>query len=183
MNLKHYLGFVGAIAGLSLTACTTPTVSQKQLPSPKPTSTLSAIALDKTKAVMGQTLYVPIYSHIYHFNSQDRVMNLSATLSIRNTDLTNSIIITSVRYYDTDGKLIRQDLSNPVELKPLASTDFFVAANDTTGGAGANFIVEWVAEKTVYEPVVEAVMINSSSAQGISFISPARVLKQFGRQN
>ncbi|HEY9747522.1 MAG TPA: DUF3124 domain-containing protein [Allocoleopsis sp.] len=182
MKLKHYLGLVGAIAGLSLTACTSPTVS-KQSPSPNPKSTLSAVSLDQTKVVMGQTLYVPIYSHIYHFNSQDRVMNLSATLSIRNTDLTNSIIITSVRYYDTEGKLIRQDLTHPVELKPLASTDFFVAANDTTGGSGANFIVEWVAEKTVYEPVVEAVMINSSSAQGISFISPARVLKQFGRQN
>nr|WP_242024418.1 DUF3124 domain-containing protein [Trichocoleus sp. FACHB-591] len=132
---------------------------------------------------MGQTLYVPIYSHIYHFNSQDRVMNLSATLSVRNTDLTNPIILTSVRYYNTEGQLLRQDLTGPVELKPLASTDFFVAANDDSGGAGANFIVEWVAEKKVYEPVVEAVMINSSSAQGISFISPARVLKQFGMQN
>lgn len=59
----------------------------------------------------------------------------------------------------------------------------FIAANDTSGGAGANFIVEWVAEKTVYEPVVEAVMINTSSSQGISFVSPARVLKQFGIQN
>lgn len=183
MKLKHCLGFVGAIAGLSLTACTTSIVSQKQSPSPNPTSTLRAVSLDRTKVVMGQTLYVPIYSHIYHFNSQDRVMNLSATLSIRNTDLTNSIIITSVRYYNTEGKLVRQDLTSPVELKPLASTDFFVAANDDSGGAGANFIVEWVAEKTVYEPVVEAVMINSSSAQGISFISPARVLKQFGMQN
>ena len=183
MKLKHYLGFVGAIAGLSLTACTTPTFSQKQSPSPKPTSTFKVVSLDKTKVVMGQTLYVPIYSHIYHFNSQDRVMNLSATLSVRNTDLTNPIIITSVRYYNTEGQLVRQDLTSPVELKPLASTDFFIAANDDSGGAGANFIVEWVAEKTVYEPVVEAVMINSSSAQGISFISPARVLKQFGMQN
>jgi hypothetical protein len=183
MKLKHYLGFVGAIAGLSLAACTTSTFPQKQSPSPNSGTTLRAVSLDKTKFVMGQTLYVPIYSHIYHFNSQDRVMNLSATLSIRNTDLTNSIILTSVRYYNTEGELIRQDLTSPVELRPLASTDFFVAANDASGGAGANFIVEWVAEKTVYEPVVEAVMINSSSAQGISFISPARVLKQFGRQS
>ncbi len=109
-------------------------------------------------------------------------MNLSATLSIRNTDLTNSIIITSVRYYDSDGKLIRQDIKSPVELKPLASTDFFIAADDTSGGSGANFIVEWVAEKTVYEPVIEAIMISTSSSQGISFVSPAKILKQHRMQ-
>ncbi len=110
-------------------------------------------------------------------------MNLSATLSIRNTDLTNSIIITSVRYYDTDGQPVRQDVESPVELKPLASTDFFIAADDTSRGAGANFILEWVAEKMVYEPVIEAVMISTSSSQGISFVSPAKVLKQHGMQN
>lgn len=183
MKLKDYLWVFGAIAVLSVTSCAAPTALQRQQPQPKPGTSLRVVPLDKTKVVMGQTLYIPIYSHIYHFNSQDQVMNLSATLSIRNTDLTNSIIITSVRYYDTDGQLIRQDITSPVELKPLASTDFFIAANDASGGVGANFIVEWVAEKTVYEPVVEAVMISTSSSQGISFISPARVLKQFGIQN
>jgi hypothetical protein len=109
-------------------------------------------------------------------------MNLSATLSIRNTDLTNSIIITSVRYYDSDEKLIRQDIKSPVEFKPLASTDFFIAADDTSGGSGANFIVEWVAEKTVYEPVIEAFMISTFSSQGISFVSRAKILKQHRMQ-
>nr|WP_274533025.1 DUF3124 domain-containing protein [Desertifilum tharense] len=131
---------------------------------------------------IGQTVYVPVYSHIYHYSNQKHIINLSATLSIRNTDLTNSIIITSVRYYDTNGQLIRQDVQSPVELKPLASADFFIATDDTSGGSGANFIVEWVAEQTVFEPVIEAVMISTSSAQGISFVSPAKVLKQHGMQ-
>jgi len=108
-------------------------------------------------------------------------MNLSATLSIRNTDLTNPTIITSVRYYDTDGLLIRQEVDHSLVLKPLASTSFFVAADDTRGGSGANFIVEWVAETTVSEPVIEAVMISTSSSQGISFVSPGKVLEQRGR--
>lgn len=165
-----------AITAIVFTSCSTQTASQRQ-PDPNRDS-LKPVALDKTKIVAGQTLYVPVYSHIYYFDSQDHVMNLSATLSIRNTDLTNSIIITSVRYYGTSGQLIRQDIQAPVELKPLASTDFFVAVNDQSGGSGANFIVEWVAERSVYEPVVEAVMIGASSSQGISFISPGKVLKQ-----
>ena len=77
---------------------------------------------------------------------------------------------------------IRKCCKSPVELKPLASTDFFIAADDTNGGSGSNFIVEWVAEKTVYEPVIEAVMISTSSSQGISFVSPAKILKQHRMQ-
>ena len=179
MKLKQDFWVGWPIAAIVIiTSCWDPTTSQRQQPDIKREISLKAVPLDKTKVVMGQTVYVPIYSHIYHYNSQDQVMNLSATLSIRNTDLTNSIIITSVRYYDSDGKLIRQDIKSPVELKPLASTDFFIAADDTSGGSGANFIVEWVAEKTVYEPVIEAVMISTSSSQGISFVSPAKILKQ-----
>jgi|SRR6476469_3513117 len=182
MKLKHDFWVGWAIGAIVLSSCWDQTTSQRQQPDTKGETSLRSVTLDKTKVVMGQTVYVPIYSHIYHYNSQDNVMNLSATLSIRNTDLTNSIIITSVRYYDSDGKLIRQDIKSPVELKPLASTDFFIAADDTSGGSGANFIVEWVAEKTVYDPVIEAVMISTSSSQGISFISPAKVLKQHKMQ-
>jgi hypothetical protein len=183
MKLKQHLWVCWAIAAIIITSCRAQTISQRQQPDTKRETSLRAVTLDKTKVVMGQTVYVPVYSHIYHYNSQEHVMNLSATLSIRNTDLKNSIIITSVRYYDSDGQLIRQDIKSPVELKPLASTDFFIAADDTSGGSGANFIVEWVALKTVYEPVIEAVMISTFSSQGISFVSPAKVLNQRGMQN
>ncbi|HEY9769068.1 MAG TPA: DUF3124 domain-containing protein [Coleofasciculaceae cyanobacterium] len=125
---------------------------------------------------MGQTIYVPVYSHIYHDDRQ-RILDLAATLSIRNTDLTNSIIVTSVRYYDSNGKLIKQYLEQPVQLEALASYDFFVNRTDTNGGLGANFIVEWVAQTEVYEPIVEAVMIATEFQQGVSFVSPGKVIK------
>ncbi len=153
--------------------------STKQVTQPQ----LKVVTLDdKSKITMGQFIYVPIYSHIYYEN-QHKVLDLSATLSIRNTDLSNPIIITSVRYYDTGGKLIKQYLERPVELSSLASTDFLVERTDTSGGLGANFIVEWVAEKEVSEPVVEAVMINAVSNQGISFISTGKVIKSHGKKN
>ena len=46
------------------------------------------------------------------------------------------------------------------------------------GGTGANFIVVWGAEEPVYEPVVEAVMISAAGTQGLSLLSPARVLEE-----
>ena len=59
----------------------------------------------------------------------------------------------------------------------MASTDFVVEEYDTSGGAGANFIVDWTASMEVTAPVVEAVMISTASQQGISFVSAGRVLK------
>ena len=137
---------------------------------------LKAVSFDGAKVVMGQTIYVPIYSHIYFENNKSS-LDLTATLSIRNTDLNNSLILTAVRYYDSKGSLVREYLKDSSELPALASVAYIVERTDSVGGSGANFIVEWVAEKTVSEPVVEAVMISAESAQGISFISEGRVIK------
>ncbi len=142
---------------------------------------LATVTLDPTEVTVGQTLYVPVYSHIYHHNRPDQIINLATTLSIRNTDLEHPITLTSVRYYDTNGVFIRQYTEAPVELPPLASTEVFIQTDDLTGGTGANFIVEWVATTPVYAPVVEAVIISTASSQGISFITSGRVLRQFGQ--
>lgn len=176
--MKRYLQFVrvtvqlliSLVISLALVACTS---SQ---PNPKPTPQLKVITLNNVKAVEGQTVYVPVYSHIYTVN-QNQTMDLAVTLSVRNTDLTNPIIISSVRYYNTNGELVRQYLEQPVELRPLASAEFVVNQEDTSGGVGANFIVEWLAQKQVSNPVIEAVMMNTMGNQGISFVSPGRVIK------
>lgn len=139
---------------------------------------LQPVTVDPSNVLTGQTVYVPVYSHIYHHNSPRNVVNLSATLSIRNTDSDRPIIITSVRYFGSDGQLIRQDVAQSSKLEPLSSVSFFVAADDTSGGAGAGFLVDWVAETAVSEPVIEAVMISTLSSQGISFVSPGRVVSQ-----
>jgi hypothetical protein len=127
---------------------------------------------------MGQTIYVPIYSHIY-IREKSRPMNLAATLSIRNTDAQNSIRVTSVRYYDSNGLLIRKHVNEPLRVSPMATTEFIVTERDTKGGSGANFIVEWVSDIHVAEPIVEAVMIGEAYQQGISFICPGRIIKNW----
>lgn len=167
--MKRYC--CAAIAVLLLTACT------PSNPSAAPVPKLNTVTLDKSvKIVAGQTVYVPIYSHIYMVE-QSRTMNLTATLSVRNTDLSDRLIIAAVNYYDSNGKLVRKYLEQPVEIKPLASASFVVDQEETSGGVGAAFIVEWVAQKKVSAPVIESVMINTGGNQGISFISPGRVIK------
>lgn len=120
-------------------------------------------------------VYVPVYSRIY-FGPSRRTVPLAVTLSVRNTDPERTVTIHEVRYYDTGGTLLRSYLSAPLVLAPMASTEFVVTSDDDTGGAGANFIVQWAAAQPVAEPVIESVMIGSSGAQGISFTSPGRTL-------
>ncbi len=157
---------------LLLSACTPPHAT------PPASPPLKVVTLDQTtKIVTGQTIYVPIYSQIYMWD-QHRTMDLTATLSIRNTDLTHPIIVAAVNYYDSRGQQVRKYLEQPVELGPLSSTNFVVDQQDSSGGAGSAFIVEWIAQKQVTNPVVESVMINTSGNQGLSFMSQGRVIKQ-----
>lgn len=148
-------------------------------PPASPTTPLpdsSTVAADSVGThAFGQTIYVPAYSHIYYQNHR-RVINLATTLSIRNTDEKYPLTITAVRYYDSGGNLVRHYIEQPVVLKPMASKAYVVDVDDTSGGSGANFIVEWGSEHPVTQPVAEAVMISTASTQGISFVTTGRVL-------
>ncbi len=160
-----------------LSACTSPaTTPPGQIASQLATQPQQVTLDENSQIVTGQTLYVPVYSYIY-YEDQKRLFNLATTLSIRNTDLANPIIITCVRYYDSEGQLIRQYLERPIQLAALASTDFFITTSDNSGGLGANFIVDWVAQTSVSEPIIEAVAIGTGFQQGISFISPGKVIQ------
>ncbi len=118
--------------------------------------------------VAGQKVYVPVYSHIYAKGGKPFL--LEATLSVRNSDPKKEITIASVRYYDTNGKLIKDYLEKPVLLNPLATAEFLVAQQEIEGGSGANFMVKWVSETKVTQPVIEAVMIGIEGQTSISFV-------------
>ncbi len=167
---KRCLFHYSLVMTVFLASCTSPQ------PPPEAATPLKTINIDGIKIVTGQTIYVPIYSHIYTWD-RNRTLDLTAMLSIRNTDPTHPIIVTSVNYFNSDGKLTRQYLAQPVELGAMASTNFVVNQEDRSGGSGAAFVVEWMSPKKVSSPVMESVMINTSGNQGISFISPGRVIK------
>ncbi len=124
----------------------------------------------------GQTVYIPAYSHIYHGNKETPLL-LSVTLSIRNVDPNNSMTIKTVNYHETDGPLVKQYIQKPVVLGPLGSERFIVPQKDNTGGSGANFIVEWQANKPINPPIMETVMIGTQSQLGISFTSRGQAIQ------
>ena len=125
----------------------------------------------------GQVVYVPVYSNV--FSSPKQVpLNLAAILSIRNTDMSNSITIVSADYYNTKGNLIKKYYQQATTLAPLESVYIYIPEENTAGGFGANFIVKWSSAKEVNTPIIECVMIGARSGQGISFISPGKVIRE-----
>lgn len=126
---------------------------------------------------LNQSIYVPLYSHIYADDRyKDKPFALTATLSIRNTDPKVGLVLDTVDYYDSEGKKLRSFIDKPVSVGALASIRFVVRESDKRGGSGAKFLVHWRAEKPVSEPIVESIMIGTQMQQGISFISPGRVI-------
>lgn len=141
-----------------------------------PAPTLPPTIAADLNIVTGQVVFVPAYSEVAYLGNERR--ELTVTLAIHNTDLEYPIIIRSVRYYDTDGVLVRDFIANPVILNALATTGFVISGREAGGGWGSNFVVEWGAEQPVYEPVIEAIMVSRTGLEGISFISPGRVVSE-----
>lgn len=142
--------------------------------SPAPAQVWAASEINISK---GQTVYVPAYSNVFTGPRKIPFL-LATTLSVRNADLSASIRVTSIDYFDTEGRLVRRYIDKPVELGPLASTSAHIEEKDVSGGFGASFIVRWSAGKAVNAPVIESVMIGATSGQGISFVSPGREIRE-----
>ena len=129
-------------------------------------------ALAQGNPSRGQVLYAPAYSEI-HYGDRGRSFNLTTTLSVRNTDRNRPLTLRRADYFSASGKLVRSYLAAPQVLAPLASAMFVVKESDKTGGVNPAFLVEWVSEAPISTPLVETVMVATSSGQGISFVLPA----------
>lgn len=126
--------------------------------------------------VKGQLVYVPAYSHVYFGKGEPQLLTI--TLSIRNTSISDEIFIKSIKYYDTKGKELKSYLKKPSRLPALGTTEVLITRDDSSGGSGANFLVEWYSNTGVTEPIIESVMIDTSSNQGISFVRRGSVISE-----
>ena len=112
-------------------------------------------------------VYVPVYSHVYFQGGSP--YSLETTLSVRNTDPDQPVYLDSIKYFDTSGKLSKTFVDTIIKLEPLQTIEFLIERADSTGGSGANFLVEWAGEDSVSSPLIEAVMVGNSGTQAISF--------------
>jgi len=137
----------------------------------------SAGAQEARPLTKGQSLFLPIYSHMLYGNigrsgNTSKVL-LSALVSIRNTDGKRPLRLVSARYYETQGKFLREYLPTPVILPPFGTLELFVELHDESGGSGANFIIRWDAEAAINPPLVEALHANMDSGKAVIFTTQA----------
>ena len=161
--------------GLSCDGTPSGSTSKLTIPGQPRSGVIEAAAPSPEKVVAGQTIYVPIYSHVYTADNA-QALNLSATLFVRNTDPSRPITLIRVSYFGSDGKLVRESLKAPLQIAPMASMDFFVKESDVTGGVSPSFVLTWVSTEEVNDPFAESVMIGTAGTQGISFACPGRIL-------
>lgn len=116
----------------------------------------------KTKKV-----YVPVYSDIYQRTRNDRTL-LTSTLSIHNTSETDTLYISRLDYYNTEGKLVRKYIESTIFLNTFETLEYVVEEEDKTGGSGANFVIEWYGNEKL-NPIFQAVMIGGLGNKSFSF--------------
>jgi len=116
------------------------------------------------------SIYIPIYSDIYSYNEQNKTL-LTATLSIRNTSIRDSLFIEDIDYYDSRGNLVRNYIDKTLLLTPLQTIEYVIDNEDTAGGTGANFIVNWGANNPQIQPIFQGIMISTKGQHGLSFVT------------
>lgn len=120
--------------------------------------------------------YTPFYSHIYY--KSGKPILLEGTLSIRNTDITQSLNISKVNYYNSQGKLLKSFADKPYELKPLESIEYLIEKEDVEGGVGANFLIYWSSDNLKSKPIIESILIGKVLDKPFVFTSRGITLAQ-----
>lgn len=134
-------------------------------------------AMNPVKQLRGQLLYMPVYSNV-PYQIDTIKFNMSAFIAIHNTDMTYPIKLTKVLYFDQGGKLVNDYLKKGnIKIDPLATRDYYVPYADQSG-TGANFLVEWVADSLVNEPLIESVTTCLKPNNTVAILSKGKILKE-----
>ena len=148
--------------------------AQKEVSSIDPVNWNNRTAtISEQDSLLKGTSYLSVYSEIYS-ETEHRTHNLTSTISMRNTNLKDTIYITQAEYFDTKGNPIRTYFDEPIYIKPMETVEIVIDEKDQSGGTGANFLFQWSTKPNSHEPYFEGVMISTSGQQGLSFTTEGK---------
>ena len=164
--------FVSLIVLLLIFSCTEKV--QKEVSSIDPVNWSNrTAAISVQDSLMSGTSYLSVYSEIYS-ETEHRTHNLTSTISMRNTNLRDTIYINKAEYFDTKGNPIRTYFDETIYIKPMETVEIVIDEKDRSGGTGANFLFQWSIKPSSHEPYFEGVMISTSGQQGLSFTTEGK---------
>jgi hypothetical protein len=133
---------------------------------------------DRTPSA-GQSVYLPIYAYV-RYGDKDAIKaeEVSTLISVRSTEPERSLTLLSLRYYNTDGKMLRELISSPRVLKPFQTAEFFIERKDVEGGSGASAVLRWKADEPVNPPLVQSLHIEVKYNRALSFTTEGVVIER-----
>ncbi len=134
-------------------------------------------AEDEAHLPTTHTSYVSVYSSLA-VAERARPFDMVVTLSLRNVSSHEQVVVSSVDYYDSDGKRVRSYLDRPHTLGPLQTAEFVIEGSDRSGGSGANFLVKWRSTSTRPDLLVEAVHHGRDGGVGLAFTTEGRLVDE-----
>ena len=129
-------------------------------------------ATSKDSLIHGKT-YLSVYSEIYS-GTEHRSLSLTATVSLRNINVNDTVFIDKAIYYNTHGEAIRTYFNKTIFIAPMETVEIVIDESDKEGGTGANFLFNWSIKPKTTEPFFESVMLSTSGQQGISFTTQGK---------
>ncbi len=127
----------------------------------------------------GGSIYVPIYRAFYHsYGSSKDAYGLTATVCMHNTDPKQTVTIYTVDHYDSNGKLLKKLLFEPITIKPWASKDLSLLPAPQPEDFGANLIVRWKSDQPANPVLVEVLMVGQVLNRGVSFLTQGQEIKE-----
>ncbi len=143
---------------------------------------LSFLLPFKSEAVelsTGGSFYVPIYRTFYHsYGSSRDAYGLTSTACFHNTDPKHAIVIYAVDHYDSNGKLVKKLLFEPISIKPWASKEISILPGGESDDFGANLIVRWQSGHPANPPLVEVLMVGQVLNRGVSFLTQGKEIRE-----
>jgi hypothetical protein len=162
--------FLGIFVLLLFTNCS----EDKELSSIDPVNwNKRTIQLNQADSLIHGQTYLSVYSQIYSRTEHSR-HDLTATVSMRNMNTSDTVYISKAQYFDTKGKLIRTYFEKNIFIAPMETVEIVIDEDDRTGGTGANFLFDWQIKEGVIEPYFEGVMISTTGQQGLSFTTQGK---------
>ena len=133
-------------------------------------------ALDKEQIHFNDIIYVPIFSDIYIDKTNPEHL-LTSTLSIRNTSLNDTLYISKIDYYNTEGSLVKKFIDKTISLNTMGTVNYVIEREDKSGGSGANFIIELNAKSSDIKPLIQAITIGELNNKAFSFSTDGYSIK------
>lgn len=132
--------------------------------------------LDQEQIHFNDIIYVPIFSDIYIDKTNPEHL-LTSTLSIRNTSFNDTLYISKIDYYNTEGSLVKNFIDKTISLNPMGTVNYVIEREDKSGGSGANFIIELKAKNFDIKPLIQAITIGELSNKSFSFSTDGYSIK------